>query len=204
MIQNLLIAILLGLIGGTIPGPVLTAIFTEILQNNLTKSFRIVFLAFLSETLVALVSLLILSSLNFSLGFFNFISLFGAIILFWIGTSIYKIKSIKLENKVHFSFFKIFLMIVSNGVLWIFWITVCIPKALELKKEILFGQFIFLGLVEIGWLISTLGIAFIFSKFRSILLKPKIMPIIFKLFAFTFFYFALDIIYNSVNYFFNN
>jgi len=204
MTQNLLIAILLGLIGGAIPGPVLTAIFTEILQNNLVKSFRIVFLAFLAESTVAIISLLLLTSLPISFKFLNFISLFGAIILIWLGISIYKIKSLTLENKVNFSISKIFVMIVSNGVLWIFWITVCIPKALELKKEILFGQFIFLGLVEIGWLISTLGIAFVFSKFRSILLKPKILPIVFKLFAFTFIYFALDIIYKSVNYFLHN
>lgn len=40
MFNDLLGALILGLIGGVIPGPVLTAIFTEILQSGMLKSFK--------------------------------------------------------------------------------------------------------------------------------------------------------------------
>jgi threonine/homoserine/homoserine lactone efflux protein len=66
MVNELMSAFVLGLIGGVIPGPVLTATFTEILQSGMWKSMRIILWAMLTETVVALLSLLALSSMNFS------------------------------------------------------------------------------------------------------------------------------------------
>ena len=71
MIHELVIAVMLGLIGGVIPGPVITAVFTEILQSGYLKSLRIIMIALVTETLVALVSLLILDSLGFNETFFR-------------------------------------------------------------------------------------------------------------------------------------
>lgn len=81
-------------------------------------------------------------------------------------------------------------MIFANGVLWTFWITICVPKAIFLGNQLFLGEYYFLGLVEIGWLLSTTLLAFIFSRFRKLLSKPKMIPIIFKLFALTFFLFC--------------
>lgn len=201
MLNNLIAALVLGLIGGLVPGPVLTAIFTEILQTDFIKSFKIIFQAMLTETVIALISLIALSSLHLSEGVFSGISFIGAGILIWISTSIWKIKSLDSGEKVHFSFGKISAMIAANGILWTFWITVCIPKAILLNEKIPFGSLIFLGLVEIGWLISTSFVAFIFSRFRKILSNPKVIPIIFKIFALTFVYFALDMAYKSILFF---
>ena len=194
-------AFVLGLIGGVIPGPVLTATFTEILQSGILKSMRIILWAMFTETVVALISLLALSSMNFSESFFQGLSIIGAAILIWISTSIWKIREIDTEEKVHFSLGKISAMIMANGVLWTFWITVCVPKAILLNEKVAFGNFLFLLLVEIGWLISTIAIAFLFSRFRKILSNPKVVPIIFKIFALTFMYFAVDIVYRSIKFF---
>ena len=38
MMHELIIALMLGLIGGVIPGPVITAVFTEILQSGFSKA----------------------------------------------------------------------------------------------------------------------------------------------------------------------
>jgi threonine/homoserine/homoserine lactone efflux protein len=164
---------------------------------------RIILWAMLTETVVALLSLLALSSMNFSEWFFQGLSLVGAIILIRISTSIWKIKKIDTEEKVHFSLGKISAMIMANGVLWTFWITVCVPKAILLSEKFFLGNYLFLVLVEIGWLISTILIAIIFSQFRKILSNPKFMPIMFKFFALTFVYFAIDMIYRSLIFFFN-
>lgn len=201
MNNEIISALVLGLIGGVIPGPVLTAIFTEILQSGFLKSLRIVFWAMFTETVVALLSLLILSSMGFSEAVFMGISLIGAVILIWIATSIWKVKRIDSDEKVHFSLAKISAMIMANGVLWTFWITVCVPRAISLSEKIHFGQFIFLILVEIGWLISTVLVAIIFSRFRKILSNPRVVPIIFKIFALTFLYFAVDMAYKSIKFF---
>jgi threonine/homoserine/homoserine lactone efflux protein len=194
-------ALVLGLIGGVIPGPVLTATFTEILQSGIPKSMRIILWAMFTETVVALISLLALSSMNFSESFFQGLSIIGAAILIWISTSIWKVHKIDTEEKVHFSLGKISAMIMANGVLWTFWITVCVPKAILLSEKVAFGNYLFLLLVEIGWLISTVMVAVVFSRFRKILSNPKVVPIIFKIFALTFVYFAVDMVYRSIKFF---
>ncbi|KKR32471.1 MAG: Lysine exporter protein (LYSE/YGGA) [Candidatus Falkowbacteria bacterium GW2011_GWF2_39_8] len=201
MTNEILSAFILGLIGGLIPGPVLAATFTEILQFGMLKSFRIILWAMLTETIIALLSLLALTSMNLTENFFQGLSIIGAAILIWISFSIWKINKIDMEEKVHFGLGKISAMILANGVLWTFWITVCVPKAIMLSEKIYLGNYLFLLLVEIGWLISTVSVAFIFSRFRTILSNPKVVPIIFKIFALTFVYFAIDMVYKSVKYF---
>lgn len=201
MLNEIISAFILGLIGGIIPGPVLTAIFTQILQSGILKSFRIILWAMLIETIVALFSLIAISSFDLPLSYFNVISVVGAFILIWIATSIWKIKKIDNQQKANIGIGKITLLILSNGMLWTFWITVCIPKAILLNEKISFGSYMFLILVEVGWLMSTIVVAFLFSRFRHTLSNPKLVPIVFKVFAFAFIYFATDMIYRSIKYF---
>lgn len=201
MANEIISAFALGLIGGVIPGPVLTATFTEILQSGILKSFRIILWAMLIETIIALISLLAFSSMNFSESVFQSISLVGAAILIWISLSIWKVRGIDTDEKVRFSLGKISVMIMANGILWTFWVTICVPKAISLGEKIALGNYLFLILVESGWLISTVVVAFVFSRFRKILSDPKIMPIIFKIFALTFIYFAIDMVYGSIKFF---
>jgi len=201
MIHELVIALMLGLIGGVIPGPVITAVFTEILQSGYLKSLRIIMIALVTETLVALVSLLILDSLGFNETFFRGLSLAGAAILIWIAISIWKVRSLDSGEKVQFGLWKVVLMILSNGVLWTYWITICIPKAILLGDTLHLGQYLFMGLVQLGWLISTLVVAFLFSRFRKALSRPNVIPILFKIFALAFAYFAIDMIIKSIQYF---
>ena len=201
MIHELVIALMLGLIGGVIPGPVITAVFTEILQSGYLKSLRIIIIALVTETLVALVSLLILDSLGFNETFFRGLSLAGAAILIWIAISIWKVQSLDSGEKVQFGLWKVVIMILSNGVLWTYWITICIPKAMLLGEGLHLGEYLFMALVQLGWLISTLMVAFLFSRFRKALSRPKVIPVLFKIFALAFAYFAIDMIIKSIQYF---
>lgn len=201
MNQELIIALMLGLIGGVIPGPVITAVFTEILQSGFPKSLRIIMIAMVAETVVALISLLLFSALGLPESFFHGLSLVGAVILIWIASSIWKVKSLDSGKTIHFSVWKIIIMILSNGVLWTYWITICIPKAILLDEQIFLGAYLFLGLVQMGWLISTLLVAYIFSRFRKVLSRPRIIPLIFKIFALAFIYFAIDMAIKSILYF---
>jgi len=200
MIHELVIALMLGLIGGVIPGPVITAVFTEILQSGYLKSLRIILIALVTETIVALLSLLILASLDFNEAFFRGLSLAGAAILIWIAHSLWKVRSLDSGEKVVFGFWKVVLMILSNGVLWTYWITICIPKAILLGDTLHLGEYLFMGLVQLGWLISTLVVAFLFSRFRKALSRPRVIPVLFKLFALAFTYFAFDMVYKSIQY----
>lgn len=201
MNHELLIALMLGLIGGVIPGPVITAVFTEILQSGLPKSLRVIAIAMVAESVVALICLILFSALGLTESFFRGLSLIGAGILIWISTTIWKVKSLDSGEKVHFSIWKIIIMILANGVLWTYWITICIPKAMLLNDQINLGAYLFMAFVQLGWLVSTLAVAFIFSRFRGALSRPRVIPIVFKVFALAFIYFALDMIYKSVIFF---
>ncbi len=148
MIHELIIAFLLGLIGGVIPGPVITAVFTEILQSGFSQSLRIILVALVAETMVAIISLLVLDSLDFNESFFRGLSLAGAVLLIWISISIWKVRSLGPGEKVHFTTWKIVMMILSNGILWTYWIAICIPKAILLSDHLTLGAYFFMGLVQ--------------------------------------------------------
>jgi threonine/homoserine/homoserine lactone efflux protein len=201
MIHELTIAFMLGLIGGMIPGPVITSVFTEILQSGLPRSMRIIFIALVTETVVAIASLILLDSLQLHEGFFRGLSLAGAAILIWIAFGLFRVKQLDTGEKVHFSTPKVIAMILTNGVLWTYWITVCIPKAILLGQEVSMGAYLFMGLVQLGWLLSTLILALLFSRFRKILSGPRTIPLIFKIFAGAFAYFALDMIVQSIRFY---
>lgn len=201
MIGSLVTPFILGFIGGAIPGPILTAVFTETLQSGLLKAFRIIFIGMFFETLIFLICLIGFTSLHIPELVFHLISLIGAGILIWLATGIWKIKKIDTAKRVHFSSWKIAAMILANGGFWIFVITVDIPRAINLGNQIPFGALIFLVLSEIGWLLSTGGIAFIFSRFRTWLSQPHIVPFAFKLCALAFVYFAITSLYQSILFF---
>jgi len=201
MTGELLTALTLGLIGGLIPGPVITAIFTQVLQSGYKSSLRIVFIAMLVETAVAVVSLLLFSSLGLNESVFRILSFAGAVVLLWIANSLRKVKTLDTDEQVFFGPWKITVMILTNGVLWTYWITICIPRAVLLEKSLPMGDFLFMGLVQGGWLISTLVIAWVFSRFRQLLSRPRVIPFVFRVFALIFFYFAVDMVYRSLVYF---
>ncbi|MEZ5070413.1 MAG: hypothetical protein R2751_05465 [Bacteroidales bacterium] len=201
MVHDLIIAFSLGLIGGVIPGPVITAVFTEILQSGHAKSLRIVGIAFVTESLVAVVSLLVLVALPLPRAVFHALSLGGALLLLWIAASLWRVKSLDSGNRVHFRFWKIIAMILSNGVLWTYWITICIPKALMLQQSMPLGAYLFMGLVQLGWLSSTLLLTVVFARFRPLLSRPGAIPVVFKVFALAFVYFSLDMGWTGLRFF---
>jgi threonine/homoserine/homoserine lactone efflux protein len=191
----------LGFIGGATPGPVLTASFTESLRKGFIKSLPIVFMAMISEIIIALFILTLFFSLNVPESIFYIISFIGAGVLVWLALQVWKIKDIGGEGKV-FDFKKIFLLMIFNGPFWIFWITICVPQAFLLKEEIAFGQILFLVIFELGWLIATVSLVFIFSRFRSLLIKSNFVSIVFKVFSLILFYFAIKLAITSILYFY--
>jgi Na+-translocating ferredoxin:NAD+ oxidoreductase RnfD subunit len=76
-----------------------------------------------------------------------------------------------------------------------------VPKAFLLAEKIELGQYLFQIVIELGMLVSLVVLAFLFSRFRPILTKPKIIQVVFKLFSLAFFYFAFDMIYSSITFF---
>lgn len=190
----------LGLIGGSVPGPILTSAFTESLRGGFVKSLKVVFFALLSEVIVAASILFVLFSIQIPQAIFYAVSFIGALVLVWMATQIWKIKKLH-EKGIIFDFKKIFLLTVFNGPLWVFWSTICVPQAYLLSKRMQFGQVIFLLVFEIGWLSATLLLTFLFSRFRPLLIKEGIVSKVFKLFAGVLILFVVRLVFTSITYF---
>lgn len=199
MIGSIIEAFLLGLVGGAVPGPILTGTFTEILSSGLLKGLKIVFYALITETIGALLVVYIIYSLGLSKLAINLISIGGSIVLLWLAWGVWKIKEIDTERKtILFSFSKILLLTALNTGYWIFWITVGVPKALMLDKTIFAGKFIFLGVFELAWLIITILLAFIFFQFRPILHKKNLVGVTFKILALVLVVLAIKTIFQII------
>ena len=183
MLNSIIEAFILGLVGGATPGPILTGTFAEILRSNFVRSLKIVFQALLIETIGALLALYIFYIIGFSHTTIQIISICGAMVLFWIASSMWKIKEINSETKEIFSFPKILLLTAFNSGYWIFWITVGVPKALAFDKQIVDGKLLYLIIFELGWFFMTVLLAFIFYKFRPVLQKKNLIEITFKILA---------------------
>lgn len=193
---------ILGVIGASVPGPILTAVFTEVVGGGFVKSIKTVFRALISEIIVAGLILLVVFSISIPDSYFYVVSLLGAAFLIYIASCIWKIDKMDGNNGEIFGFRKIFLLTVLNGAFWIFWLTVCVPRAFVIEEQISGGRFMFLLFFESGWLTMTSFLAFAFSKFRSFFFRKNLVSLVFKSFALILSFFALKSIYQSIIYFF--
>lgn len=189
---------LLGVIGGATPGPILASSFTESLRKGFIGSFRIIFMAMVSEIMVALSVLVIFFTFSIPQIIFSLISLAGVLVLIWLASQIWKINKFNEGGEI-FTFKKIFLLTILNGPFWIFWITICVPQAFLLKQKIAGGQYLFLILFELGWLFSTVFLTFIFSRFKPLLIKGRLIGLTLKILALILIYFAIRLAINSIS-----
>ena len=192
---------LLGFIGGSIPGPILTSTFTEALRKGFVRSLRVISYAAISEIIVATLILSLFFSIHIPQSIFYGISFVGALVLIWIATQIWSIKNLH-ENEKIFNFTKIFLLTIFNGPLWIFWSTICVPQAYQLNQKVTGGAALFLTTFELGWFTSTALLTFLFSRFRPILTKEGVVGKVFKVFAIILALFAVRLVLTSFFYFF--
>jgi threonine/homoserine/homoserine lactone efflux protein len=195
---ELISAVGLGFIGSMLPGPILSAIFTEILQAGFRRSFKTIFYALISETAIAFSIILLFSFVPINERILSYISLVGAVVLIGMSKTLWKLNRIDAGNQISFSFSKMSLLTATNGLFWTYWITVGIPIAITLNQKMTGGKYLFLGGMEIGWLLGTTLLAFLFSRFRPLLVKPKVIGVVFKIFALTFVYFALEMAYKGI------
>ena len=183
MITSLIEAFLLGLVGGAFPGPILTGTFTEILNTGFLKGIRVILYALIAETIGALLVFFIFYAVGLNQLAIQIISICGAIVLFWLGYQMWKIKEINTEAKQVLTLPKILLLTAFNSGYWIFWITIGVPKALVFGSSVYGGKFIFLAIFELGWFVMTFALAFIFYQFRPLLQRKNLIGTTFKVLA---------------------
>ncbi len=176
-------AFVLGLIGGAVPGPILTSTFAEILGSGFSKGMRIILWALVAETIGALLAIIIFHQLGLSILVIRIISICGAVILFWLASKVWKITQVDSASGQILSFPKILVLTAFNSGYWIFWLTVGVPKALLLDQNVIGGRFLYLLVFEIAWLLITISLSFVFFKFRPLLQRKNLVEVTFKVLA---------------------
>lgn len=201
MYNDIISAVVLGLIGGSVPGPVLTSVFTEVMRIGFFRSLSVVGKGLVAETTIGALVITIIAVLSLPKNLFYILSFIGAFYIFYLSWKISQIKRIASAEKTYFTFSKIFILTFLNGPFWIFWLTICMPMAIQFRQYLSWGHFLFLICFEIGWLTSTVIWTFIFSRFRPYLMRPHLIPKVFKILAIIMGLIGIKIIYNGINYF---
>lgn len=200
--EQIFTAIILGFVGGITPGPIILLAFSEILRSQkkgLVNGAMYLIFAGLTEFFIGLFLILTTSFLEIPQVVIHGISIIGVIILLMLAYQIFQIHKIEYkETTKKVKIWHIISLMLLNGPLWIFWISVCIPTAFKLREMISYGEFLFLFIFEISMMTGLAIMLFGFNSFRSIFKNEKIISKVFLVLSFLLFFIAVKILYSEV------
>jgi len=199
---TLIEAFLLGLVGGAIPGSVLTILLISVIQGGFPAGLRTFGWSLLAEVTVVGILLLLLFTLPISESLFNYIGLVGYLVLFYFAWQISRLQKIDQPEKagVVFSAKEIYTLSATNAPLYIFWVTVCSPLIWQLanKWSLLISVISFMVAFELGWAFSTFVIMMVFVKARKYITEPNVMRKVYLCASLVMFVFGLQMLYLSL------
>lgn len=186
----------LGFLCGLLPGPVVTAIFTESIRQGWKSARRIIVWAAAGEIVMSITCVAALSLLPADHVIFSALSVFGALILVNLAWDLWKVEEIPEEEPL-FSNRRIFFIALLNGMAWIFWVTVCTPQAIALGRALPGGEWLFIVLFEFGWVMATLLLCYLFGLFRPYFQNNRKIHFLYRTVAFLFLFFSLKLAIGS-------
>lgn len=177
--NDILTAIILGFVGGVIPGPIILLAFSEILKSpkkGLANGTKYILVAGLTEMAVGVFLVVTFSWFKIPQIIFHIFSILGIAMLIYIAAQLFKTKKIDYEKEQKYigTIGIIFLMIL-NGSLWAFWLSVCLPIAFHLGNEIKFGEYLFILLFEFSMVIAMTIIFMLFNRLKLYFSNEKII-----------------------------
>ncbi len=193
---RLLEVLFLGFLCGLIPGPVVTALFTDTIRQGWRSARRIVAWAAAGELVMSVVCVAALSLISAEPTVFATLSIFGSLVLLNLAWDLWKVEEIP-EHEPLFSNRRIFTVALLNGMAWIFWITVCTPQAVALSSMVTGGRWLFIFLFEAGWVCATLLLCYFFGLFRPYFQSNKKLHLLYRTVALLFTLFALKLAIGS-------
>lgn len=177
--QVLIEAFGLGLVGGVVPGSILTILLVSVMQGGFSSGLRAFLWSLAAELTVVALLLVGLFTLPIPEELFSYIGLIGGGVLFYFAWQVFYIQKINQpQGEIEiFSGRKIYTLAATNAPLYIFWVTVCSPLIWQLSKgwPLVLSAVSFMTAFEIGWALSTFLIMLVFVKARRHLINPNIM-----------------------------
>ena len=204
---DLLAPVILGFIGGITPGPIILLAFSEVLKDSkkglINGGMYLVF-AGITEFFIGLFLITASRSFNLPPIVFHILSIIGIILLSYIAIRIFGIQSINTEKQTkHVTKYHIIGLMLVNGPLWMFWLSVCIPAAFRLGQQINFGEYLFLFIFELSMMTGLAIMLFGFNSFKKYLTNEKIVKSIFRVITVLLVLLILKMIYSEIIFFSN-
>lgn len=178
ILSDLLTALLMGITGGLIPGPIIILVFKETISNS-SLSFRSLIkypiYTAISEAVIGVTLIGITYIYQVPQGIFHILSIIGSLILVHLAFQIFK--STKVDLEMHptriISFSYIFFLMVFNGPVWLFWLTVCLPLSQKIRAVVPFGDVLFITMYEIGVIIGISVLIWTFKLGKNVFASEK-------------------------------
>ena len=182
--EILFTAFLFGVLAGFIPGPILTSGFMTIIKNPKGLRYALFFpvIAGAIEIMIG-VFLVHFGVLFLTNTVLIILTVLGVVNILYIAYEIFKTrKTFSLfsdsANYSSISYKQAATMTFLNGPLYMFWIMVCIPLAIEAKSKIVNGDILFVFIMVIGVGIATALLFLAMHKYRYFFQNEKIMKFI--------------------------
>jgi len=137
--ESLLSGIVLGMVAGLSPGPMLTLVVAETLKFGKEEGFKVAVSPLITDSTIILLTLLVLSTLSEHDVVIGLISIFGACYLVYIGLENFRTKTDKFEVVVvrKEAFKRAIITNLLNPHTYLFWISVGSPIIWRLWKWML-------------------------------------------------------------------
>ncbi len=205
ILSIILTAVFLGFIGGITPGPILLVALSEILQSpekGLTKGRMYIFVSALTEFCIGLFLVVTSSWLKIPSIFFHVFAVFGVVLLIYIAIQLYKIKGTDYtKEQKQIDIKHIVMLMIFNGPLWIFWVSVCLPTAFSLGDVLKYGEYLFIIIFQISMIVAMFVIFYGFNSLRKFLTNEKVIKKVFTVLSVLVFFIALKVLFSEIKFF---
>jgi threonine/homoserine/homoserine lactone efflux protein len=181
--------VLLGFLCGLIPGPVVSALFTETIRKGKRSARRVLFRAAVAEVILSVICVSALTYLHPQDRVMGALGIFGAMILLHVAVDLWRVREIE-ESEPLRSGLRAFTLVLLNGTAWVFWFTVCAPQALSFGSGIRGGQWLYVLFFELGWALSAFVLCDLFALFRPFFQTRNPLHLVYRTVAFFFVLFA--------------
>jgi len=189
ILSQVLTAVILGVTAGAIPGPVLLLAFSETLREpnqKLLVTLRYAYIAGLTELFIGL--FLILSSSFVSIPDFVFptLSIMGGFLLIYLSLQTRQAyRGLQKDEKLEqLPVMAVAALMLLNGPVWLFWLSVNLPNAFLMKGSMYLGEYLFIAVYETAMVCSLSVLIFLFRSCRSLFANEKLLRLFYLGLAF--------------------
>jgi threonine/homoserine/homoserine lactone efflux protein len=203
-VESLLSGIILGVVAGLSPGPMLALVIAETLKFGKEEGFKVAVSPLITDSTIILLTLIVLSTFAKQALVIGLISIFGACYLIYLGLENFRVKKGKFEvvTMKREAFKRAVITNLLNPNTWLFWISVGSPIILQVLETnaltiipFLFGFYAFLiGSMALAALVIERSKSFVDSGYYSIVVR--VLGIVLIFFALIFLTKGLTLIFS--------